>query len=279
MNLFGPEPWGFYDGPYIDYPAASQTFTNQERSFNHLEGADFTVTLGQLIDSGFDPGLADYPIFDEEYRHPLNYKIIEHYWFREIGLETPGLFKRFLNRKMNEIMPMYNLLYKAQLDIDVFNNLDVYETMDRDTTGDSKNCEKTDSTTDTSSDSESETTTHTTTKATSRTLDSQTPQMQLSGREDYATGLNDATSESEGWTTSNSTSHSTSDTDVKAHSVGESKFANTEDYVLHRAGLAGILKADAFARFRDAVLNIDMMVIEELHELFMGIYTTHFNAY
>lgn len=57
----------------------------------------------------------DYPIFDEAYRVTLEKKILKHYYTREICCETVGLWKLFLNRKMNEIMPYYNQLYKSAL--------------------------------------------------------------------------------------------------------------------------------------------------------------------
>ena len=79
--------------------------------------SSYTVELRQLIQNGYDIGLKDYPIFDESYRETLNNKIITHYWMREIGAETAGLFKLYLNRTMGEIMPYYNQLYKStQLD-------------------------------------------------------------------------------------------------------------------------------------------------------------------
>ena len=82
---------------------------------NYHVGAAYTVELGCLIENGFDIGLQHYPIFDETYREQLNRKIVEHFWFREIGAETPQLFKMFINRKMNEIMPLYNEVYKSDL--------------------------------------------------------------------------------------------------------------------------------------------------------------------
>lgn len=53
--------------------------------------ATYTTELRRLIENGFDLGLDDYPIFDEEYRAVLNKKIIDHYYFCEIGFETAGL--------------------------------------------------------------------------------------------------------------------------------------------------------------------------------------------
>lgn len=75
----------------------------------------YTTELRYPLEAGADIGLKDYPIFDEDYREILNNKIIEHFYFREIGFETFALFKRFLNRKMNEIMVYYNQMYKSQL--------------------------------------------------------------------------------------------------------------------------------------------------------------------
>ena len=57
----------------------------------------------------------DYPIFDPAYKPILETKIIKHYYMREIGLETPALWKFYLDMKLNEIMPYYNQLYESEL--------------------------------------------------------------------------------------------------------------------------------------------------------------------
>lgn len=94
-----------------------------------MKMSSYTVELRQLIQNGYDIGLKDYPIFDESYRETLNNKIIMHYWMREIGAETAGLFKLYLNRTMGEIMPYYNQLYKStQLDFDPLNAYNYVET-------------------------------------------------------------------------------------------------------------------------------------------------------
>ena len=74
--------------------------------------ATYTTEIRTLVENHFDLGLKDYPIFDEDYRQGLNNKIINHFYFREIGFETAGLFKWYLNQK---IMPYYNQLYKSEL--------------------------------------------------------------------------------------------------------------------------------------------------------------------
>ena len=57
-----------------------------------------------------------YPIFDANYKPTLETKILKHYYTREIGLETVGLWKHFLDMRMNEIMPYYNKLYQNGFD-------------------------------------------------------------------------------------------------------------------------------------------------------------------
>ena len=59
--------------------------------------------------------MPDYPIFDETYRDILNAKIIKHYYVREICCETVGLWRLYLDSKMNEIMPFYNKMYESEL--------------------------------------------------------------------------------------------------------------------------------------------------------------------
>lgn len=81
----------------------------------------------------------DYPIYDEAYRGVIETKILRHYYTREIGLETVGLWKHFLNMKMNEIMPFYNQMYKSTLlEFNPFYDVDWYKEGNRDEDHDEK---------------------------------------------------------------------------------------------------------------------------------------------
>ena len=53
----------------------------------------YTTELRYLEEMKYDYGQNDYPIFDENYRSVLNKKIKDHYYVREIGFETAGLFR------------------------------------------------------------------------------------------------------------------------------------------------------------------------------------------
>lgn len=57
----------------------------------------------------------EYPIFDAAYKPTLEQKIVDHYYFNEIGQETFYMFHHYLKTTMNEIMPYYNPIYSALL--------------------------------------------------------------------------------------------------------------------------------------------------------------------
>lgn len=59
-------------------------------------------------------GLNDYEIWEPAYRETLNAKIIDHFFFREIGFETAAQFAWHVRSLMQEIMPYYNKLYETQ---------------------------------------------------------------------------------------------------------------------------------------------------------------------
>ena len=85
-----------------------ESYASAEKSTEYSSVEDI---IRDSVNKVFD---FDYPIFDENYRNVLNTKIIRHFFTREIGFETVGLWKLKLNTKMNEIMPYYNKLYESE---------------------------------------------------------------------------------------------------------------------------------------------------------------------
>lgn len=74
--------------------------------------ADVDEIISKSIDKIFS---FDFPLFDGQYRDVLCTKILRHYYTREIGFETVGLWRLKLQTKLNEIMPYYNQLYLSEL--------------------------------------------------------------------------------------------------------------------------------------------------------------------
>ena len=202
--------------------------------------AKYTTELGSIVKTGYDLGLDVYPIFDESYRAGLNAKIIEHYYFREIGLETAGLFKRFLNRKMNEIMPYYNQLYMSTLiSFDPLATKNVTETLSRFQTATA--------TTDTAS----------TGSNTGQKVYSETPQGLLA--------LEDVSANIYATTVDQDKSEGTASTNAQS-----SNNAN-ENQSRSQVGFDGVA-SELLLKYRQTFLNIDIMIIEDLQDLFMKIW-------
>lgn len=85
--------------------------------------------VDEIIEKSRNKIFQNYPIFNESHRAELEHKILKHYYMREIGFETVGLFKLFLNERMAEIMPYYNKLYESEtFEFDPFKNIDVWNT-------------------------------------------------------------------------------------------------------------------------------------------------------
>lgn len=78
----------------------------------------------------------NYPMYAGEDRSVLETKILMHYYTREIGLETYGLWKHFLKTRLNEIMPYYVALWENNVNSLIPNgDIDYYEAFQEDTKG------------------------------------------------------------------------------------------------------------------------------------------------
>lgn len=250
----------------------------------------------------------DFPIFDENYRNVLETKILRHYYTREIGLETVGLWKLKLETKLNEIMPFYNQLYKSELlefnpfyDVDLTRDhkLTREETATQkgtvNTTEDSNTDESTkqDTTSDSTINNTSGSTSEETATGTKVHYDkySDTPQGSLQNvqNDTYLTNarmINDndtqtgkttvnGTDESKGNTTSNTNAETSSETrrDVDVNSTNNRDLNSLDDYLEHVKGKNGGASYSALLKeFRETFLNIDMMIIDELAELFFNLW-------
>lgn len=238
----------------------------------------------------------DFPIFDESYRNVLETKILKHYYTREIGLETYGLWKLKLDTKLNEIMPFYNQLYKsALLEFNPLYEVDYSKTGNRDSSGTRDNTENNSESYDESIDyneSHDESTTNsndgTLTKGTTTTTTnyySDTPQGAISNVID-GTYLTNATYNAVGNTGSDSTTNNGSvDSDGSSKNKNEkdgsrkgskssnSNLTDTESYLESvRGKMSSKSYSTLLMEYRETFINIDMMLIEELSDLFFGLW-------
>ena len=221
--------------------------------------ATFTIELRAVIAliGEENIGLNDYPIFYEGYRKTLNRRIIDHYWYNEIAHETIDVFVRQVRTKMFELMPVMNEMYKSQrLEVNPLATQDIRttQTSDNDST----------STTKSTSTNKDNVVAGTSSASKTRSVNADTPQTRLSGQEDYATSATDATADQSGSSTTDSTSNGQGSQEAasQGRSTGESR----------SVGYAGMSPGDLLTSYRESIINVDLMVIDELAPLFMGLW-------
>lgn len=287
--------------------------------------ADVEQVIKNCLPKVFD---FNFPIFDESYRSVLETKILRHYYTREIGLETVGLWKLKLSTKLNEIMPYYNKLYKSELiefnplyDVDLIRERKIEGKGTKDTeNGENRSGSNNTETTQNTENSQNNDSTVTetggdkgTTNGTANGTQNQnssgngtnmysdTPQgaitdLQAGKYLTNATIVSDtntfagASSDTTTQTTENTNNHDTennstvessgsvdgtteSDFNSKMDGFSNTTLSNTEDYLEHVIGSNG---GESFSKrlndYRSTFINIDMMVINELEDLFFGLW-------
>lgn len=180
-----------------------------------------TIELREVVkDSDIFDRCDPFPIWDEDHRGELEKKIIEHYYFRQIGFETVGRFKFYLNTRLREIMPRYNKLYKTTLfKYNPIENYNMEEGSTDERTADAETLSKY----------------------------SETPQGPLQDIIDgkYLTNANHGTDKHKGKDTHSAWRH------------GNIGVTTTQQ----------MIEAE-----RKIIIDLDLMIIEELKDLFLGVY-------
>lgn len=234
--------------------------------------------------------------FDEAYRSVLCQKILKHYYLREIGAETVGIWMLWMNTRLEEIMPYYNQLYEsAKIEFDPMHDVDLTRKHERNVDGTSKeDGTRTDNTTgkrtltgnrDTDSTGSSTRNTTSGSDETKRDLYSDTPQGAITGleNENYLTNARKITNNVNGTgneetnTTENTGTNynETEDTAGKVDGITSNtgSSSTTEDYLETITGKQGTESFSSLLnKFRETFLNIDMQVIEEFSDLFFGLW-------
>lgn len=223
-------------------------------------------TLGEdEVRSWFmDYDLSNYLTFDEirviEERGTWNkqrlaQKIIDHYYMDEIGVETVALFKRRVKVAMQEIMEeKLPLIYSAAIAYDPLVNVDYTETYEG-----SKHDTATNSITSSASGSA-------TSSSSGLTVNSDTPQGQISKSAILAGSYASSTSADDISDSSTTSSSGSND--------GESESNGTNEYTKRVKGNSGVSATaqKMVEQYRENIIMIDRDIINDLSKLFMAIY-------
>ena len=170
-------------------------------------------------------------------------KIVDHYYMREIGYETIGLFKHYAKVYMQEIMERYlPLIYSASIEYDPLVNVDYTETFERNIQG------------------SGESSSSSTNEASGLSVNSDTPQGQIT----KANILNGSYASNTG---ASETESSISDTSSNSNQTDET-------YSKRVKGNSGVSATaqKMVEQYRQNIIAIDEKIIKELDKLFMGLY-------
>ena len=217
-----------------------------------------TQELRELVENGVDIWDFEYDGFYEgDEKLAFEKKVIDHYYFRQIGQETVERFKHFFRCRIREIMPYYKQVYKSIKIMDEikdpFGNVDVTETFEE---------ERSESSTASSNSSSSSDTSLVSHEAKEHII-SDAPRGAISNIQSYMTNAETEDNDSSGTTSSDASAQGTSS--------GESN--GTVKHTFRKTGNQGVnTYAHDMVEYRQTFLNIDKMVIDDLNDLFLGVY-------
>ena len=189
--------------------------------------------------------LFDFPynLYDNDLKPWFEEKFFQHFMFYEIGFDTIGMFKQRLMSKLNDIFPYYKQLYETEIrtkGIDFMLNKDLKESYVRELTSNSNSNQESNVTSNSLS-----------------TAGQLTPSL-IANSQKIDKFMDTAQKD-------NSSSNSTSS--------GESNGNSREEYTLTSQGNIGITSsAELLTKWRETLLNIDLMIFEECNDLFMQIF-------
>lgn len=226
-------------------------------------------------------GLDSYPIYDESHRVELNTKICDHFYMREIGAETVPMFRLYLRRTMNEIMPYYNELYKSATYLtDPLGEIDMVYTEGWGESGTVNRTSDSSTDTDRSGTSNMDTKTSQTTDSQSSSMFSDTPMSMV--QDDGGTLLEDGNYATNTTFDKSSTDvEGTSSTNGRTSDTSSEKTSSTDDTRSTNAGSRDRTEkghrksqAEMILEWRRAILNVDDMILSdsELNDCFMLVY-------
>lgn len=273
-----------------------------------------TAELRELVDNGVDLWNFEYPSYYEgELKKAFEQKVIDHYYFRQIGQETVGRFLHMFRTRVRELMPYYIDLYRS-VEImhgleNPFDNVDIVETFMQETTGSSSGETSGSLTGNTTGESTTSDTVTGTTSATGNSSDaetkkedktttesklkkfSNTPQNYVGNLDhfmteatveentltDGVTGTGSVLKEfSENGSTSNTSEGSVSTESNSSETSSATSSQETSGTVKHTLTRKGNQGVNTFAHdiieFRKSIINVDLQFINELNDLFLGVY-------
>ena len=100
-------------------PPTLKDIMNSMVNFNNPNPVKYKNLAKECHDEIFD---FDYPLSAEINKNDFEIQILNHFMLRRIGFETFTAFQIYLENKLNEIMPYYNILFDSLYNFNLFND-------------------------------------------------------------------------------------------------------------------------------------------------------------
>ena len=215
--------------------------------------AKYTIELRALNNPPFFK-LFDfkYDFYEESKKEQFEQKFIDYFYMREIEHATAEEFKHELRTKLNLIAPYYKQLYETELkskNIEFLLNKDLKETFIREIESDTESL----------SNFNNESNGNAKVETLSTTND--TPQNRIDDLDKYISSA--------------SKDKNTSDTSSSDNGSSISQNSNTakeETTLISKGNIGTTSSAQLLRDWRDVLINIDMMILEECEELFFKLF-------
>lgn len=232
------------------------------------------MTIGEMLSNTLTqnifPENYDFYLDDNQARKSFEEKFIEHYYYREIGFESPFMFIHKLESHLKLNMPYWQQLYQTELacrNINFMLNKDLKETFIREV--ESENESTGTNTNQQNSTSSSSVTQSGTTDNTHKESSIRDGVSMASLEDGYLTGASTDT----GSTANTGTSSSSDDVELSGTSSQSGNEKTLEKTELLSQGNIGITSsAQLLKEWREVLLNMDKLIIESCNDLFMKIY-------
>ena len=236
--------------------------------------ANYTMTVEEMMNNPLTKNIFpdNYPFYtdDVQARKEFEEKFIEHFYYREIGFETPFMFKQRLENLLKLRMPYWTKLYETELeakDINFLLNKDLKETFIRNV--DTENKLTGETTTNQNSSSNGTMTQDGTSSNNHKESMLNDGVSQSSLTDGYLTG----TSSDNGESTSNAHSNTSDESSLNSSSNQSGNESSTESTELISQGNIGITSsAQLLKEWRDVLISMDEIIINECSQLFMKLY-------
>ena len=232
------------------------------------------MTIAELMNNGLTqnifPTNYDFYLDDLQARKAFEDKFIKHYYYREIGFETPFIFIQKLETHLLINMPYWKQLYETELDsrnINFLLNKDLKETFIREI--DSENQTSGSNTTQQNSNSTNTISQNSTSSNNHKESTIRDGVSVSSLSEGYLTGV----TSDDSTTSSTGNSNSSDDIETKGTLTQSGNEKSVEKTELLSQGNIGITSsAQLLKEWRDVLINMDEIIIESSNDLFMKIY-------